>query len=119
MHEFQNYSTKLYFAGNANNKTLAYWYSCKLGKAVKSVKAGKIKPYKYNGWDATELVEMLEVPIANLNEIIKAEQWSKFDEQFDLLINTCNSCHIATEHPFVIIKTPSGEPPNNQVFNNH
>lgn len=119
MHEFQTYSTKFYFAGMAKNKNLAAWYSWKLQSAINSIKEGKIEPYAYNGWDAAELVKMLDMPIANLNTVVKNEQWGSFENQFSTLINTCNACHAVAEHRFVVVKVPTGKSPQNQLFDNN
>ncbi|MBL4629786.1 MAG: hypothetical protein JKY14_01000 [Paraglaciecola sp.] len=117
MHELQTYSTKFYFAGIARNKALALWYAWKLDRAVQIIKDRRIEPYAYNGWDAAELVKMLDTPISNINTVLKNEQWNKFASHFDTLMRTCNACHTATEHQFIIVKSPNGEPPQNQKFN--
>ena len=117
MHEFQTYSTKLYFAGTAGNQELASWYSWKLESALRDVRQGKIEPYAYNGWDAIELAEMLEEPIADLNVSIKEGDWKAFESKYDRLLQTCNACHAATEHAFVIVSAPKGDQaPRNQKF---
>jgi len=117
MHQLQNYSTKLYFAGTARNEELARWYSWKLESAVQDITQHRIEPYAYNGWDAAELAIMLDAPIADLNATLIAQQWGDFEDRFDMLMRTCNACHAAAEHHFIVVRASAGEPaPPNQRF---
>lgn len=117
MHELQTYSTKLYFAGLAQNKELASWYAWKIEHAILNIQQGKIEPYAYNGWDAAELTKMLDKPITELNKSIDEENWGEFALGFDWLLDSCNACHSATEHDFIVVLAPKGErPPQNQKF---
>lgn len=117
MHLFQTYATKLYFAGQARNEELASWYSWKLESTVKDVKDRHTEPYAYNGWDAAQLVLMLDTPITELNKVVKQKNWDAFAPRYDDLMNACNACHVAAEHPFVVVQAPRNEqPPQNQKF---
>jgi hypothetical protein len=119
MHMFQTYSTKLYYAGVSKNDKLASWYAWKLESVVKEVKERRTVPYAYNGWDAAELALMLDTPISDLNSAIKKKDWTAFGTGFDTLMAACNACHVAAEHPFVVVKAPRDDPPpSNQSFGN-
>ncbi len=117
MHELQTHSTKLYFAGIAENGELASWYNWKIQQSLSNIKEGRTEPYAYNGWDAIELATMLDIPIKEIDEVIDSGQWSRFEDAYDFLMDTCNACHAATEHSFVVVRAPRGQAaPLNQKF---
>lgn len=119
MHLFQTYSTKLYFAGRAHNQELAKWYSWKLNSTLQDVLERRTAPYAYHGWDAAELAQMLNAPITQIDASLDQQDWARFDSNFSTLMQTCNACHRATDHDFIIVRSPGGErAPENQIFAN-
>lgn len=117
MHGLQRYADKLYFSGQAQNARLAGWYSWKLEQAAANIKNGLTEPYARDGWDTRQLVHMLDSPVAAVNEAIGEEDWAAFDEAYEHLVQTCNGCHVAADHGYVVIKVPDGPPIySNQVY---
>ena len=113
----QHHSGKLYFAGMAQNQELAGWYAWKLESALRELQNGQVEPYAYNGWDAAQLSHMLDPSLVELNATIKARQWDQFPQQHATLMARCTACHVATEHPFLVVRSPiTDHPPAHQKF---
>lgn len=59
---------------------------------------------------------MLDPVLDSVETAIEKQDTAMFRANYMLLTNTCNSCHVATEHGFVVIKTPDTPPFSGQVF---
>ncbi len=111
MHDIQRYAEKLWLSGGAQNAELAEWYRWKIVKEQKRIREGRTQPYAYNGWDAQDLIAMLDEPLEQLEVVFTHKDWSGFSAAFENLTSHCNACHVATEHPFIRITTPTDTRP--------
>ena len=74
----------------------------------------------YRTKDVKQAVTIMLTP--NLNKVedaIKAKDAAQFATAYKALTDSCNTCHAATEHPFIIVKVPATDGPNlypNQEF---
>ena len=59
---------------------------------------------------------MIEPVMDSLKNDIREKNFVKFEKNFLLLTNTCNSCHKLTKHDYIEIKIPDMELNFNQVF---
>ena len=51
-------------------------------------------------------VSMMSGPIMQANAAIGAKSPQQFADAYKSITNTCNSCHEALDHPFLVIKIP-------------
>jgi cytochrome c1 len=106
----QTLHAKLWFAGiNANWKLADY----------------EIKEIKERLGDAVEIetnraevknIPMMYPSIDGIANAIKKQDTQAFKESFQLMTNTCNSCHSAVNFEFNVITIPTALPVSNQEF---
>jgi len=51
--------------------------------------------------------QFLTVAIPEINKAIQEKNKALFDEKYEELRQSCNACHVMTNHEFIKIKTPS------------
>jgi hypothetical protein len=105
---------KLGLAGSARKWALASYALVEIRQSF----AGIIKAEpRFRGLPVGELVEAaLSQPLDAVEAAIKQQDPKKFDAAYDQLSQGCNACHAATDHPYVIIKTPDALAFPNQDF---
>lgn len=114
MQQYQRFSTKLWFAGDAQNWELADFYTHELEEATEELIVNKVT---YEGFNISELAEnVIEPSIEKIEEGVKQKDQVLFLEGYDLLIQSCNSCHQATHHGFIKIIKPINPAIFNQDF---
>ena len=59
---------------------------------------------------------MLSPALDSVNNAIEQKDTAKFVSGFVLLTNTCNTCHVAVNYEFNMVKIPETPPFSNQVF---
>ncbi|UPK66554.1 hypothetical protein [Chitinophaga filiformis] len=106
----QPHHLKLWLAGTNNNWTLAAYELHLLSGGFK-----RVEKFHKGSPEATA-VQMIYPELDSLNDAIKAQRKELFQKHFLLMTNTCNSCHQATNNPFVVIKVPEKELFSNQEF---
>lgn len=108
----QIHHAKLWFAGKNRNWKLANFEIDEIKEQIE--KAAVIE---------TERPEIKSLPMINgpldsvSNAILKGDS-ARFISAYNLLTNTCNSCHRAVNFEFNEVKIPDSAPFSNQVFNN-
>jgi hypothetical protein len=63
--------------------------------------------------------KLVNMVIPSLEEVMKAIEKRDsvmFKNSYSQLTNTCNSCHVATEFEFNVVKVPTTESFSNQEF---
>ena len=85
---------------------------------IRQVFAGIVKAQpRFRGLPVGDLVEAaLSQPESDLEAAIKQHDPQKFAEAFDRLTQGCNACHVAADHPYVVIKAPDASAFPNQDF---
>lgn len=63
-----------------------------------------------------EKITMIEQPLGDLSDAIKAKNRPRFTRAFADVTNTCNSCHAAAGVGFITIQMPTSSPFSNQSF---
>jgi hypothetical protein len=102
------YTQKLYFAGEAENWELADLYSHEV-EEIGEVLAEQ--GYEYHGIDVGELVSQMMLPqIEKVEDAIDAQDPRLFAENYQILIDSCNSCHIASEYEIIKVAIPEVNP---------
>lgn len=54
----------------------------------------------------TKSINIIKPSIDMLAQSISAQDVSLFNERYELLTQSCNACHMATEHPYIKIAVP-------------
>jgi hypothetical protein len=105
---------KLGLAGQAENWPLAGYAIVEIRQAF----AGIVKAQpRFRGLPVGELVEAaLNQAMTAVETAIKQKDPQKFAAAYDQLTQGCNACHAATDHPYVVIKTPDASAFPNQEF---
>lgn len=110
MSNIQMHHIKLWFAGKNENWALADF---------------EINEIRENFEDITQyctdrpeskLVGMIQQPLNNLDSAIRQKDLSQFKNSYEILTNTCVSCHRETKHKFIKIKIPDENIFKDQVF---
>ncbi|MES2517101.1 MAG: hypothetical protein V4585_03270 [Bacteroidota bacterium] len=139
----QNNEVKLQSRIDSLEKKLENTYSPGLGEFMNGIQAhhaklwyaGKNQNWKLANFEVEEIIELIEdiqkykadrkesklvnMVIPSLEEVTKAIEKKDpvmFKNSYSQLTNTCNSCHVATEFEFNVVKVPTTESFSNQEF---
>jgi hypothetical protein len=106
--------SKLWFAGNARNWDLAGYELDELKEGFEVT--AKLFP-TVNDVSVTEVIGTITaVQIPEVGKSIEARDRARFASAFDKLTASCNGCHQATKHSFIVIQRPTSLPYTNQLF---
>ena len=105
---------KLWFAGQANNWPLAAYELDELKEGFDDVV--KYFPTKDGVPTGTMASAVIEKEVAALDKAIEAKDRKQFAAAFDKLTASCNACHQASKHEFIVIRRPAANPYANQSF---
>lgn len=110
----QRWTMKLGYSIAAKNDRLADLYMHELEETVEAI-VEEIP--EYEGLKiALATGVILKPELEPLAEKIDRADWPGATEHYARLIDACNRCHAATQHEFIVITVPEGEPPFNQRF---
>lgn len=110
MSSIQAHHTKLWFAGQNENWDLADFEIHELEEAIEDIQ-------KFHaGRKEAELIGMILPALDSVEVAVKKKDLVLFKKNYNLLTNTCNTCHKQTDHGFVVIKLPESLPYTNQDF---
>ena len=114
MGSLQLYFGKAWFAGEAENWELAHFYVHEMEEFMEGIVEGEVI---HDGKNISQL--MKDMSWAQL-EALEASTESKdklvFESAYTTMVNSCNSCHAVTKHPFIKIKKPTRPAFDNQIF---
>ncbi len=110
----QRYSHKLYWAGTSENWALSEFYAHELEETFEEIAAAQVTD---DGIEISALVSTMTAPAFNkIEKAIESEDKAAFDSSYQLLIQSCNACHAASKHQFIVIETPEEGKTFNQKF---
>jgi len=101
---------KLYFSGVNDNKELIKFYVHEIEEVMEEVAYAGIMD------DTIPVSKHMKTYGVSGIEKFESEMKSGFGAAYSNLMNSCNSCHLATEHGFIQIKAPEHPISDNQVF---
>ena len=114
MASLQRFAEKLHLAGDAGNWELASFYEHELEETADAVIAGG---FEEDGQEIAPLVEQWLLPaVERVGESVETGDAAAFEAAYGELVASCNSCHAATDHGFVRIVVPDGNPYPSQDF---
>ena len=117
MSVIQQHHAKLYYAGREENWGLASYELDEIKEGLEDASKAHHE-FKESIISLKELVPaMTNAGIAKLSEAIVRKNKIEFTKQFQGLTVSCNSCHQAAEHPFIVIQIPTQPEFKNQKFN--
>ena len=105
---------KLWFAGQAGNWPLAGYELDELKEGFEGVV--KYFPTKDDVPTGTMATAVIDKEVVELSKAIEAKDKKQFAATFDKLTASCNACHQASKHAFIVIRRPAGNPYANQSF---
>ena len=96
---------KLYYAGREKNWELAAFELRELRASFR--RAGQTVPV-YRKQDVNKAVEVMAAPhMDRVDKAIAARDSAAFATAYDALTTSCNACHRAMEHAFLVMKVPA------------
>lgn len=105
MGRIQRYHQKLWASGQAGNAELAAFYLHELEEAMEEVVDAQVVE---DGIDISALMRTYGIStIELLEKKLKEEGVAALHADAELLVNTCNSCHISSGHAFIRIQVPT------------
>lgn len=110
MSSIQIHHNKLYFAGENKNWELAKFEVHELLEALEDL------PKFCSDREEIKYLPMIQPPIDSINHAVSKKNSTLFTNSFVLLTNTCNNCHLKTNHAFNVVKIPDTPPFSNQDF---
>ncbi|WP_338764324.1 hypothetical protein WAF17_21480 [Bernardetia sp. ABR2-2B] len=114
MARMQTYMQKLHFAGQNENWKLAEFYTHELEETMEDIIDHNVVD---EGQEISSLVKKMTFPnIEKLEKNIVSEDKASFVEGYQLLLRSCNNCHVVSKHEFIKITTPQNEGFINQDF---
>lgn len=110
MAAIQAHHYKLWFAGQHENWELADFEMHEITEIIEDIKT------VHAGRAETNVIGMIDPALDSVNFSIKKKDPTAFKNNYNLLTHTCNQCHIATDHGFIVVKIPDVSPFGNQEF---
>lgn len=106
------YTKKLYFSGEAENWELADIYNHEIEEISEGIIEDNIVHDEVN---ISELMESMLLPkIERVEEAIDNQDREMFRERYNILIQSCNQCHKATNYEAVQVTVPESNPFNQE-----
>lgn len=96
----QTHHAKLWFAGTNNNWKLADFEIKEIEETIEDIRQFDSERPEVKS------IGMINPAIEEVDNAIKKHDLQSFKSSYILLTNTCNNCHLATNHAFNVIKVP-------------
>jgi len=114
MKYIQHWTHKLGLSVEANNTELVEFYHHELEEGAADLMA-TIK--EYDGFPIAALVESMLIPqIHAFESAEESGDWDQIRTAYSAIITSCNTCHVATDHGYIVINEGFGNNPFNQDF---
>ena len=114
MTQAQHHSQKLGYSIRAKNQPLADFYLDELREVLEHA-ADEIP--EHDGYPIAQLIGEIALPgLEPVESAVARGKWELAWIEYGTMIDTCNACHAATEHEFLVVLPAAGEPPFNQDF---
>ena len=110
MSGIQVHHAKLYFAGTNENWELADFEIHEIMESLEDI------PKYCADREEVKDIHIIDPAIDSVSEAIRMKDIVMFKKTYSLLTNTCNDCHKATKHGFIVVKIPDSPMISNQDF---
>ena len=101
MHDVGERFQNMYYAAQAGNWALAAYQSKHMNDAMSPAKV--TKPEKYAVWE-----DYYKTTFEPVNKAIKAQDFKKFEKEFNASIKTCDDCHVGMGYGYIKMKQMKG-----------
>jgi len=101
---------KLWFAGINQNWELSKFEIDEIKESMEDIQT------YCNDRPEVKSLPMIEPALDSVRRSIDLKDPALFRQSFITLTNTCNSCHVATQHGFNVVTIPDRPPVTNQDF---
>lgn len=102
------YAEKLYFAGEAENWELTDIYNHEIEEISENIVA---RGEMHDDINISELIESMLLPqVEQIEEAIDAGDREMFLNRYNVMIQTCNQCHAASDYGAVKVTVPDTNP---------
>lgn len=109
----QHHTHKLGLALQARNQPLASFYMEEVEETAEIIQK---KFPTYDKLAVGQLMNAMLVPsLGPLDKSLKASNWAISNASYTKMIDSCNACHTAAQHPYLKITAPT-QNPFNQSF---
>ncbi len=114
MSQLQTHTHKFTLSVEAENYELASFYMHEMEESAETITE---KVPTYEGYNIAELMgQYLEPQMESTEEALKEKDWNNVRQKTIKLVDSCNSCHGASDHGFVKITPGFDINPFNQDF---
>lgn len=104
MARIQQHAEKLWWAGRSDNLELAKFYRHEIKEEMETVADGNIVD---DGVPVSDHMKTYGIrAIDALKEQLATDGLKGFNDHYEALILSCNSCHRVTGHPQLVMRTP-------------
>lgn len=110
MLKMQTRHAKLWFAGINENWELADFQLHEMEEVIEDIQKYKAEEKEI------KLLPMILAPLDSVDAAVDAKDLERFKSSYENLTTTCNSCHVASEHGYNVIKIPDAPMFSNQDF---
>lgn len=110
MSSIQVHHNKLWFAGQNQNWKLANFEINEITESIKDIQKYQTERKE------SKLIGMIIAALDSVHKAIYQKNSESFKSSYTSLTNTCNSCHLATNFGFNVVKIPDNPPFSNQDF---
>jgi hypothetical protein len=114
MGKMQVFMDKLYFSGKSSNWELVNFYLHEIEEQVEKIVDAKIVEDDLQ--ISVLAASHLDPKIKSLEAATSLENNDRFLKEYDILVNNCNECHVATKHGFIKITVPVESMFHNQDY---
>jgi hypothetical protein len=114
MSKVQLYVNKMYFAGKSENKALFNFYVTETNEVMKEVADANVVDKGVNVSENIKAFGLQSLQV--LQKRIEEEGFKNFEQHYQNLVTSCNSCHKISQRPFIVITKPVKPALDNQDF---
>ena len=110
MLKMQTRHAKLWFAGINENWELADFQLHEMEEILEDIEKFEIEE------EETKLLPMILAPLDSVDAAVEAKDLERFKASYQNLTATCNSCHVASQQGYNVVKVPDAPMFSNQDF---
>jgi hypothetical protein len=114
MAHLQRHTYKMGLAIQSQNRDLAEFYLDEVSEFVEEI-INNVP--EHDGMEISELARAILLPsVTQTYRVMKEDSWPSIEASYEGIIESCNRCHVSTEHAFIRIVVPESHHGFNQDF---
>lgn len=112
----QQHHAKLFYAGSAKNWSLADYELDEIKEGLEDLEKYYPTFKEIKAHIDVLIPKIMNGSLQEVSSAILSKDEAKFLKSFNVMTNSCNTCHQAAEHGFIVIQAPKGREFTNQKF---